>query len=106
MTRQTSGLLSKLSTSDLKRLLAARERIDVLEEKRDQLRAALDKVEAELMRLVESTRGIGDSPARKKPGRPKGSLNKKASRKKVVRRKVASVAAAGKKKTARFFPSW
>ena len=52
MPRLKKSLLTDLSTTDLKRLLAARERIDVLEEERGRLAKGLAKVEKELARLI------------------------------------------------------
>jgi len=99
MARQTAALLSKLSTRDLKRLLAARERIDELEKERDKLRTALDRVEHELRRLIEGALDGGKGASKRKPGRPRGSVNKGV--RKQAGRKKATKKNATKKKVAR-----
>ncbi|MCB1183043.1 hypothetical protein KDM41_06395 [bacterium] len=83
MPRKHDALLRDLSTADLKRLLAARERIDVLEKEKAVLLADLGKIERELDSLVASaTAATGGGGGRKASPR-------KAARKKVVRRKSA-----------------
>jgi hypothetical protein len=81
MPRNKSSYLNELSTSDLKKLLAARERIDVLEKERDSLQKKLASIEVELEQLVSGVdkRGVG---------RPRGGAKKK-TRKKAGRKKVA-----------------
>ena len=86
MPRRKSSLLNDLSTADLKRLLAARERIDVLEEERAKLVKGLAKVEEELGKLM-STATRGGSGGVKKVRRKKAA--KKATRKKATPRKTA-----------------
>ena len=87
MAPRKTELLNTLSTDDLKKLLAARERIDVLEREQATLRAALLKVDTELAQLLSGTVGEG-KPARRGPGRPAGSGGKKIARKKATSRKV------------------
>ena len=110
MPRRKSSLLKELSTADLKRLLAARERIDVLEGEKSKLVKALAKVEKELGKLMSGASGAGSGGVKKvrrkkvagktgrKPGRKK-PIVKKAGSKKVTRKKAAPKrAAAGKMK--------
>jgi len=88
MARKPSNVLTKLTTQELKRLLAARERIDVLEKERARILKELSGIERELAKLVR-----GAAPARRK----------KTTRKKVVKkttRKKAAKASTRKGKTA------
>jgi hypothetical protein len=78
MPRKKSTLLNELSTADLKRLLAARERIDVLETEKTRLEKELAKVEGELAKLMT---GSGAASRRKSPAKKKA--------KKKVKKKVA-----------------
>jgi hypothetical protein len=90
MPRKKSSLLNDLSTADLKQLLAARERIDVLEVEQSRLMKALAKVEKELGKLMSGTAKAGagsGKKVRRKTVRKK-AVAKKAGRKKVVRKKV------------------
>lgn len=115
MLRRKSSLLNDLSTADLKRLLAARERIDVLEEEKAKLVKGLAKVEKELAKLMNDAARPGSGAAKKvrrkkaagktakKTVRKKSGAKKtgtgKVTRKKVVRKKaVAKKTAAGKMK--------
>ncbi len=104
MPRRKSSLLNDLSTADLKRLLAARERIDVLEEVKAKLVKDLAKVEKELGKLMSNGAKTG-SGAVKKVRRKKAAkktakkVTRKVTRKKVVRKKVVrKKTAAGKMK--------
>ena len=85
MPRKKSSLLKDLSTADLKQLLAARERIDVLEVEKTQLVKALAKVEKELGKLMSGTASAGAGAV--KTVRRK-SAAKKATRKKRVKKKA------------------
>ena len=102
MPRNKSSLLNDLSTTDLKRLLAARERIDVLEGEKSRLEKELARIDSELAKLMSGVAGKGAGP-RKKPGRKKVA-KKKAARKKVVKKKVGKKAA-GKKTVRKSVPS-
>lgn len=99
MPRNKSSLLNDLSTTDLKRLLAARERIDVLEGEKSRLVKELARVEGELAKLMSGATGGG--PRKKKAGKKKAA-KKKVARKKVVKksapRKVAAAKPRGKSK--------
>lgn len=109
MVRKAQSILTDLSTADLKRLLAARERIDVLEKEKSQLVRELAKVEKELDGLMAEASGPETAPARRgrKPGPRKGakkaaaketagkSVRKKAAKKKTAKKKTA------KKKTSK-----
>lgn len=100
MAMKTKTLLSGLSTSDLKKLLVARERIDVLEEQRDRLAKDLAAVDRELAGLLTAAAAgkvpagakRGRKPAAGKTGRKKAG-RKKTGKKKTAKRKVAKKAA-------------
>ncbi len=109
MVRKAKSILTDLSTADLKRLLAARERIDVLEKEKSQLVRELAKVEKELDGLMAEASGPETAPARRgrKPGPRKGAKKAaaketagKSARKKSARKKSATKKTA-KKKTAK-----
>jgi hypothetical protein len=89
MPRRKSSLLNDLSTADLKRLLAARERIDVLEDERAKLVKGLAKVEKELGKLMSSATRAGSGGVKK--------VRRKKAAKKVTRKKAASKKTAGGK---------
>jgi len=95
MPRKKSTLLKDLSTADLKQLLAARERIDVLEVEKTRLVQALAKVEKELGKLMSGTAGagggVGKTVRRKSAAKKAGGrkvVRKKATRKKRVKKKA------------------
>ena len=95
MPKNRAKLLNELSTSDLQDLLAARERIDVLEKEQTRLVEELSVVEKELNTLLA---GVGAKPrktTRKKTARKKVA-KKKVAKKKVAKKKVAK-RAVGKK---------
>lgn len=92
MARSRSSYLNELSTTDLKQLLAARQRIDVLEKDRSRLLKELAAIESELKRLVAGVK----KPARVSAGR---KAAKKAVRKKTVARKKTAKKKATAKKT-------
>ena len=94
MPRTKASLLNDLSTADLKRLLAARERIDTLEKEKSGLLKALAAIDNELKKLMAEATGKKTKATRKKAGR------KKTARKTTARRTAAGATAA-KKKTAR-----
>ncbi len=99
MPNSQKDFLTQLSASEMKKLLAARERIDVLETEKAKLSQALDKIENELAGLMS---GLGASPKKpgKKPGRKKAA-KKKAAAKKTTRKKAATKKTAAKKKTSK-----
>ncbi len=70
MPRNKSSLLNDLSTTDLKRLLAARERIDVLEGEKSKLVKALARVEKELAKLMSGATGKGPGTRKKAARKP------------------------------------
>jgi adenylate kinase len=115
MPRKMSSLLNDLSTTDLKRLLAARERIDVLEVEKARLVKELAKVENELGKLMDdaarprvgATRKVRrKKTAKKAAGKTaKKKVRKKSSPKKVVRKKVARKKVAGKKSPVKKSPA-
>ncbi|MFH2053394.1 MAG: hypothetical protein ABIK96_13095 [bacterium] len=86
MVRKAQSILTDLSTADLKRLLVARERIDVLEQEKSRLVRELAKVEKELVGLMTDASDPGSTPVRRgrKPGPRKGA--KQAAAKKTARR--------------------
>jgi flagellar motor protein MotB len=104
MAKRKSTILTELSTADLKRLLVARERIDILEKEQAHLFKDLDSVEKELAKLVGGAlpRGrkkkVGKKKVRKKTAKKKAT-KKKATKKKFTRKKVTKKAVV--KKTGR-----
>lgn len=85
--------LIQLSTGELKRMLAARERIDVLEAEKARLLKGLAAVDRELGQLLAGAEpGAAQQPSRRKA---KKVGKKKVGKKKVGQRKV------GKKKVAK-----
>lgn len=95
MSRRKSSLLNDLSTADLKRLLAARERIDILEKEKAGLVKELAKIEKELDKLMNDAAGAGAVASirvRRKKFAKKTARKapKKAARKKVARKKNAA----------------
>jgi hypothetical protein len=116
MPRKNSSLLKNLSTSDLKNLLAARERIDVLEVEKARLTRELAKVDKELDRLLAGAdpgrspvrpTTTGKKAAKKVAGKKdvKKAAKKKAAKKKATKKKAtkkkATKKAATKKKVAK-----
>ena len=83
MAKRKSTILTDLSTADLKRLLVARERIDILEKEKARLVKDLDGVEKELAKLVGGALPRG---RKKKVGKKK--VRKKTARK-TVKKKAA-----------------
>lgn len=114
MPRKMSSLLNDLSTTDLKWLLAARERIDVLEVTKAGLVKELAKVEKELDKLMSdaaragagATRKVRRKKVAKKAARKTGkkATRKKVAGKKVVKKKVVRRKAAGKKSSVKKAP--
>jgi len=104
MSRSKSSFLHELTAVEMKALLAARERIDVLESERSDLMKKLTQVENELAKLIASAEGgakRGPKPGRKKAGRKKAV--KKAAKKtakKTVKKSVKKTAKKTVKKTA------
>jgi len=94
MPRKKSTLLTELSTADLKRLLAARERIDILEKEKGGLVKELAKIEKELGKLMNDAVGAGTGAARK-------VRRKKVVKKKVVKKKAGKAPRKAAKKTAK-----
>lgn len=96
MPRNRAKLLNELSTADLKNLLAARERIDVLEKEQARLVKELAAVDGELGKLMAGAAGKGRKAAVRKTGRKKvakkKTAKKKVTRKKATRKKVAKKA--------------
>lgn len=91
MPRKLSALV-QLSTAELKKLLAARERIDVLEAERTRLERELAAVDKELKSLLG---GEGKAPARgrKASGNKTAKRTAKKAAKKTVKKKAARKAA-------------
>lgn len=94
MPRNKSSLLNDLSTADLKRLLAARERIDVLEDEKSKLVKELTRVEKELAKLMSGVTGKGGGTRKK--ARQKKTAKKKAAKKPVPAKSRSRKSAAGK----------
>ena len=105
MPRKKSSLLHDLSTADLKRLLAARERIDVLEVEKARLAKDLAKVENELAKLMSDAlhagAGVAKKGRRKKAGRKTvaKAIKKKVTKKKATKKKATKKKTAKKKIT-------
>ena len=95
MARSKSSYLNELSTADLKQLLEARQRIDVLEKERARLQSELTAVEDELKRLVAGVEKPARSGAGKKAA--KKTVRRKVTKKKITKKKVAKKKAASKK---------
>lgn len=77
---------------------ALRDRISALEDEREELEDALNRVTAKIGTLeellVEEEGGVPTpAPAKRKPGRPKGSKNKKAPAKKRTTKKSTKTSA-------------
>jgi len=107
MARAKKSLLNELSTADLKRLLVARERIDILEKEKSKLLKELATVESELRGLMTGTAGKRTvRRASKKTSRKvtaKKAATKKAGKKTVraaAKKKAPRAAKRGKKKVA------
>jgi hypothetical protein len=102
MARRKSSLLNELSTADLKRLLAARERIDVLEGEKSKLEKALAKVDKELGKLMRGTSGTGSGAVkrvrRKKVAKKVAKKAAKKAAKKTPKKAATKKTAAGKMK--------
>ena len=87
--------LTQLSTNDLKRMLAARERIDVLESEKAKLLKGLAAVDRELSQLL-----AGAEPAAAATRKPARKAAKKVGTRKVGKKKVGKKKV-GKKKAAK-----
>lgn len=95
MPRKKSTLLNELSTADLKGLLVARERLDVLEDEKSRLEKKLAKIDAELSRLLSDVSGKPIKRGRRK------KVAKKVSRKKTVKKKTTKKKVVKKKPVAK-----
>lgn len=108
MARTRSSYLNELSTADLKLLLAARERIDVLEKEKARLLKELAAIDGELQRLVAGVEKPAPqkAPARKKVARKKTSpmkaqkVSRKTAGKKTTRKTVKKTASRPAQKVA------
>ena len=106
MAKKKINVLTEMTTAQLKRLLAARERIDVLEAGRAKLLKELAGIEKELAKLIAGA-PLRGRPAGRKPGpKKKAAVKKKTTKKttkkaakRVVRKKV--VRKTTRKKTVR-----
>ena len=86
MAKKVRTVLTQLTTAELKRLLVARERIDVLDKEKTKLLKELAVVEGELRKLMG-----GKAPTRRKVTKRKAT-KRKAAKKKVTRKKTAKKA--------------
>lgn len=93
--------LIQLSTAELKRLLAARERIDVLEQEKATLLKSLSAVEAELGRLLAGASGGAAGPAARRRAKTVKKTAGKPARKGAARKTAKKVAKKTAKRTAR-----
>lgn len=96
MARKPSTVLTSLTTRELKRLLAARERIDVLEKDKARLLKELAGIERELAKLVR-----GSAPAKRRTKARRKVAKKKVVRKKATKKKVAAKATGKSRKPTR-----
>jgi (p)ppGpp synthase/HD superfamily hydrolase len=96
MARTKASYLNELSTADLKQLLEARQRIDILEKEKARLSRELQVIEGELKRLVDGV----ESPASGPRTRGKKAAVKKRPVKKVTKKVVKKVAKEAAKKNA------
>ncbi len=107
MPNSKKSFLTSLTAAEMKHLLVARERIDVLLSEKDKLTKSLNKIDDELTKLMDSAGGKSGTPKkspRKKAGRKKKAavkkvVKKKAVKKKATKKKVTGKKAAGKTKT-------
>ena len=89
MARNKASYLNELSTADLKQLLEARQRIDILEKEKNRLSKELQNIEGELKRLVDGVVGPASRPqARRKKAPAKKTTVKKATARKRPAKKV------------------
>lgn len=93
MAKKSSSVLTDLTTAELKRLLAARQRIDVLENEKTKLLKQLALIERELAKLVRGAKPAAGRPARRK------TAKKKTSRRKTTKRKVVAKKTSARKTT-------
>ena len=77
MSSAQKAFLTDLTAAEMKKLLVARQRIDVLLAEKEKLTSALDKIDAELDKLMD---GAGE-------GKSKSLPSKKAVRKKIKSKK-------------------
>ncbi len=97
MARKKASYLNELSTADLKQLLEARQRIDILEKEKARLSKELQTIEGELKRLVDGV----ESPASRPQARRKKAAAKKATVKKATVKKATVKKAAARKRPAK-----
>ncbi len=90
MSNQQKSFLINLTAAEMKKLLIARERIDVLVAEKEKLTRDLNKIETELTRLLDSAGQSSPSgPKKNKTGLKKKSARKKITKKKTTKKKVA-----------------
>lgn len=100
MPNSQKDFLTNLTAKEMKRLLVARERIDVLLTEKSKLTSALNKIEDELAKLMDGASANSSttkSSVRKKAPRKKTVTGKKVVKKKIAARKVAKKKVAPKK---------
>jgi hypothetical protein len=91
--------LTNLTAGEMKKLLVARERIDVLMAEKEKLTIALDKIDTELGKLMSGSEKSASTPVKavKKKSRRKTATRKAASKKttkkKTTKKKVVKKAA-------------
>ncbi len=85
MPNSQKAFLTQLTAGEMKKLLVARERIDVLLAEKEKLTKALNRIDDELSKLMD---GAGATKT-KSPGKKKSGPKKKVTRKKAVKKKVA-----------------
>nr|MEE4268497.1 hypothetical protein [Candidatus Krumholzibacteria bacterium] len=97
MARNKASYLNELSTADLKQLLEARQRIDILEKEKARLSKELQSIDVELKRLVDGVQ----SPASRPQARRKKTTAKKTTAKKTTAKKATAKKATAKKRPAK-----
>jgi len=89
MAKRTKNILTTMSTAELKRMLATKQKIEKLEAARDKLTADLAKVDKEIEKLLGggTARAIRKKAAKKKTAK-KTVRRKAGTKKKVVAKKA------------------
>lgn len=107
MPRKATTLLHDLSLDDLKRMLAVKEKVVVLEKRKAELEKELAKIDAELKKALAGEGKVGGGPTtrrkarRKKPVRKAAPKAAKRSARRVAGKATKKVAKKAKKKAAK-----
>jgi hypothetical protein len=95
MPTNVMAMLQSLSRVQIERLLKAKERIETLQSRRDELRKELAQIEATLGGLLEGTGDVAKT-ARRPRKSAKKTATKQATRKKIAKKRPAKTAIAAK----------